>query len=80
MTEDQLRDAILEALTEESARRANASGAYVLLPGARVEGKSLLLVDDVVTSGATMGECCRVLLMAGAREVWCAALARAHGA
>ena len=67
-------------LEEESARRANASGAYALLPGARVEGKSLLLVDDVVTSGATMGECCRVLLMAGAREVWCAALARAHGA
>ena len=67
-------------LTEESARRANASGAYALLSGARVEGKSLLLVDDVVTSGATMGECCRVLLMAGAREVWCAALAQAHGA
>ena len=39
-------------LEEESARRANARGAYALLPGADLTGKRVVLVDDVVTSGS----------------------------
>lgn len=65
-------------LKEESARRANALGAYSLRPEAEVKGLRLLLVDDVVTTGATLSECSAVLLRAGAAEVYCAAVAQTH--
>ena len=65
-------------LEGESARRANALNAYGLLPGAEVRGKRLLLVDDVVTSGATLSECARMLLLSGAESVWCVTLAQAR--
>lgn len=65
-------------LEEASARRANARGAYVLLPGAEIQGRRVVLVDDVVTSGATLGECAALLRQAGAAEVWCLTLAQAR--
>lgn len=58
-------------------RRANISGAYRVPDPERVRGKRVLLVDDVITSGATLSECARVLRHAGAKEVLCATLARA---
>ena len=39
----------------------------------RMRGKRILLVDDVITTGSTCGECAHVLLEAGAQEVICAA-------
>ena len=65
------------SLTEPAQRQANARGAYRLRPGAQVSGQRLLLVDDVVTSGATLGECAYLLKQAGARRVWCLTLAQA---
>ena len=65
-------------LDSAEARRANALGAYALLPGAEVAGRRVLLADDVVTSGATLSECARTLLEAGAAEVWCVTLAQAR--
>ena len=66
-------------LEEEGARRANARGAYALLPGTDMVGKRVVLVDDVVTSGSTLGECAALLCQAGAREIWCLTLAQARG-
>ena len=64
-------------LTQEAARRANALGAYSLKSGVPLAGKRLLLVDDVVTSGSTLGECARLLSQEGA-EVFGLTLAQAR--
>lgn len=64
-------------LPDGAARRANALGAYSLLPGGRIEGRRVLLVDDVVTSGATLSECARLLCQGGAKQVLCLTLAQA---
>jgi len=56
-------------------RRANVRGAFAAGPAVR--GLDLVLVDDVVTTGATAAACAEALLAAGARSVAVAALARA---
>jgi ComF family protein len=56
-------------------RKENVKGAFALAKGAKVEGKNIFLVDDVYTSGATMGEVCRVLKKAGAKSVFGIAVA-----
>ena len=61
---------------DKAIRAARVLGAYTLCPRASVKGKRLLLVDDIVTSGATLSECARVLKTHGAAEVVCVTLAR----
>lgn len=52
-------------------RRENVRGAFCLKPGSEklFQEKTILLVDDIYTTGSTMNECSRVLLEAGAKEV-----------
>jgi competence protein ComFC len=59
-------------------RRANVAGAYSVIDPALVQGKRVLLIDDILTTGATLSECAAVLLDAGATEVVCAVFARAE--
>ncbi len=61
-----------------AARKANISGAFKTVREDDIAGRSVLLVDDIITTGATLAECTRMLLMAGAREVNCATLCRAR--
>ena len=65
-------------LKDHAARKANVLGAYRILETADVKGKRVALLDDILTTGATAGECARVLLSAGAKEVHCAAVAAAR--
>jgi ComF family protein len=58
-------------------RQANLRGAFAVTNPERIQGQSVLLVDDVMTTGATAGECARVLLRAGAKQVYVATVARA---
>jgi ComF family protein len=60
-----------------SQRHANLRGAFAVKQPQELRGRSVLLVDDVMTTGATAGECARVLLRAGAKEVFVATVARA---
>ncbi len=64
-------------IADPAQRRANVLGAY-RCTGNAVQGKRILLLDDVLTTGATAGECARVLKTAGAKEVHCAAIAAAR--
>lgn len=57
-------------------RRRNVKGAYELLPGTTLSGKCVLLVDDIVTTGATLSECAAVLKKAGAERVSALTVAR----
>ena len=57
-------------------RSANISGAYKAADPELIEGKCVLLIDDIVTTGSTLSECASVLLAAGAVRVYCATLAR----
>ena len=59
-------------------RRANIEGAFRVVRPARIEGKHLLLVDDVITTGATVTECARVIKDAGANVIDVASIALAR--
>jgi ComF family protein len=67
------------SLKGDAERRANVLGAYQAVDPVLVEGKRVLLVDDVVTTGSTLSECARVLRECGAADVVCATLTRARG-
>lgn len=62
----------------EKARKKNVAGAYSLVEGAELAGKRVLLVDDILTTGATVAECARTLRLGGAEVVYGLALARAR--
>jgi len=61
---------------DASQRRANVRGAFVAGNRKWLEGRTLLLVDDVMTTGATVDECSRVLKEAGAAGVFVVTVAR----
>jgi ComF family protein len=62
---------------DEAERRANIKNCFALAPGAQsIKDRSILLVDDVITTGATVEECAKVLKRAGAREVYALAIAK----
>lgn len=63
------RTAVQSRQKGAAARRANVLGAYRVRPEAELSGLRVILVDDVVTSGATLSECAACLRMAGAKEV-----------
>ena len=62
-------------ISGQAQRRANVLGVYRVISPAQVQGKRILLLDDIITTGATAGECARVLLTAGAKEVHCGVVA-----
>ena len=59
-----------------SERRRNVAGAFAVRRKAQVAGRVVVLVDDVVTTGATSRACARALLEAGAKEVRLVSAAR----
>lgn len=58
------------------ARKANVTGVYEAINTELIRGKTVLIIDDVVTTGATLSECAGVLKKAGAKNIYAATLAR----
>ncbi len=56
-------------------RKENVKGAFAVTQPEMVMGKNVILVDDVITTGATLNECVRMLLDIGAKRVFAVTLA-----
>jgi ComF family protein len=75
------RETISQVGLSREERIKNMQGAFRVSDRARVKGRNIVVVDDVMTTGTTLSECARVLKKAGANKVWAATVARAfHGA
>ncbi len=68
-----------QASLPPSRRRTNVRGAFRVKTPSRIAERNVLLVDDVMTTGATANECAKVLRRAGAKRVVVAVLARGLG-
>ena len=55
-------------------REQNISGAFKVRFSKLIDGKNILLVDDVITTGATISECASVLLKVGAKRIYAASV------
>jgi ComF family protein len=74
------RDTNASFAMNPSARRKNLQGAFKVANPAELRNREVLLIDDILTTGATARECSRVLRRAGATKVWVATFARAQEA
>jgi ComF family protein len=70
------RDTPSQSTLKRTERLKNLRGAFILVKRGVIEGKKLLLLDDVYTTGATVTECAGVLLKGGAAGVDVVTLAR----
>ncbi len=60
-------------------RRANVANVYKVIDPGKVCGGRILLIDDVITSGATLDECSKILSEAGAESIVCGTFAATGG-
>lgn len=67
---DKIRETESQRSNSAKARKTNLYGAFDLHEGADVKGKTILLVDDVKTTGSTLNECSEVLKAYGASGVY----------
>ena len=74
-----IRERVSQSQTHKSrlARWQNVENIFTITRPEQVAGKRLLLIDDVVTTGATISSCAEAFLQAKCRELSCAALASA---
>lgn len=72
-----IRDTAPQSLTGSAEeRKRNIVDAYTTYHPERFSGKTILLIDDIYTTGSTVSECARMLGKAGADKVLCATVAR----
>ena len=72
-----IHDTEHQARLSGDARKSNLKGAFSVKSPEWIRGRTILLVDDVMTTGSTLSHCARPLLKAGASRVWCATVTRA---
>lgn len=72
-----IKDTPVQSSLKKRERRKNLTGVFQVKDTEALKGKSVVLVDDVYTTGATVNECSRTLLKAGAERVAVLTVARA---
>jgi ComF family protein len=55
---------------KKKSRQKNIEGAFKITSSAKIKNKTVLLVDDVATTGLTLDEAAKILRRAGAKEIW----------
>jgi len=76
---ERVRHTLPQSASTEKERRKNLKGAFRVRKVPRIEGQSILVFDDVYTTGATLDELAHCLLSAGASRVAALTLARSPG-
>jgi competence protein ComFC len=71
-----IRDTISQVSLKKSQRTSNISGAFICIDRELILNSNIILVDDVVTTGATLTECAKVLKENGAKKIIGAVIAR----
>lgn len=57
-------------------RKQNIQGAFLVTNPEKIKNKTILLIDDIATTGSTIFECARILKESGAKEIYAAVIAR----
>ncbi len=71
-----VRKSVSQTELSREDRQKNVANVFAVLQSDVIRGKKFILLDDVLTTGATVQACAAILLQAGAREVACLAIAR----
>ena len=71
-----IRDTEHQSRLSGDERRKNLVGAFAVTDARGIRGRTVLLIDDVMTSGNTFSHCAKALLDGGVFRVWCASVAR----
>jgi competence protein ComFC len=72
---ERTRSTVAQSSLNRDGRRRNVSGAFSVA-GGRIDGYEVILVDDILTTGATLTECARVLRESGASRITACVMAR----
>jgi ComF family protein len=72
-----IKDTPVQISLKKRERGKNVKGVFEVKDPEAIQGKAIVLVDDVYTTGATVNECARILVMAGAKQVAVLTVARA---
>ena len=73
-----LRPTVAQTELRRDARLINLQNAFSLNPATSIPKKTVILFDDIWTTGSTLKEACKALKQAGAKRVWGLTLAKTH--
>ena len=63
-------------IKDDEKRKENIKGVFTITSQESIQGKNIILIDDVLTTSATLSEAGKILKKSGAKEIWALAVAR----